>query len=213
MRPEVNAHLRSLYNREPQKGSDGKLHELAEIPCMHRERAEALADLFRRLRPARSAEVGFAYGHSTIHILSVMEEEGFGHHTAIDPYQEEWWHGIGSRAVADLKLADRFRFMQRLSFVAFAAMHAQRERVDFLFIDGDHKIDFTMADLTFGDQVLSPNGVVVLDDGWMPAVQKVAAFVRTNLPHYQEIDSGDKDLIAFQKTGTDQREWDHYAEF
>lgn len=214
MLDRTRARLEALYTGGPQRGSDGQLHDILKDTFMPRDRAAALTELHRSRRPELSAEIGFAYGFSTLHILDAMTEDGYGHHTAIDPYERSMWHGIGLRAVEDAGLGERFDFVERLSLIGLGAMFEAGTRVDFLFIDGNHTFNFALCDASAGDAVLQLGGILVFDDYWMPSIQKVAGFIRSNLNQvYCEVPSGHVHLVAFEKVGYDQREWNHYAEF
>jgi hypothetical protein len=51
--------------------------------------------LVRELKPENSLEIGLAFGFSTMYFLAAIHANGSGHHVAVDPFQYEWWHGIG----------------------------------------------------------------------------------------------------------------------
>src|ERR1700677_1822896 len=94
LKPAFRDVLKSMYAVDPQQGSAGpvELNEQVRIP---EASGMWLHDLCLKLKPARTLEIGMAYGFSTLYILAALDEIGAGRHTAIDPWQEELWHNVG----------------------------------------------------------------------------------------------------------------------
>jgi hypothetical protein len=76
--------------------------------------AEALKlyESVRELRPAASAEVGFAQGISALAILQALIDNGDGLHHVMDPFQAGY-QDAGLAMVARACLESRFRFYRQ----------------------------------------------------------------------------------------------------
>ena len=92
-------------------------------------------------------------------------------------------------------------------------MVKQGRRAQYVYIDGSHLFDDTLSDFCLSDQLVDQGGMIMLDDLWMPAVQRVVDFVRTNMPWYERVDLGCDNLGGFRKIGSDARTWDHFENF
>ena len=75
--------LRSMYDREPQMGTDGKKHEMTPSDGIPIQDGIYIYELCKRVRPARTLEVGFAEGYSTLFFLAAASINGTGSHFAI----------------------------------------------------------------------------------------------------------------------------------
>lgn len=141
-------------------------------------------------------EVGCASGTSSLYMLQGLSEvaavaEGSGSAaaslTAIDPSQASFWGNIGSDAVASTGLGHLFQLVSKPSALALPQLldDASRgpESVDLVFIDGCHRFDDVLLDITYAAKLLRVGGVLVLDDAHpaLPGVLRAANFARTNL--------------------------------
>jgi predicted O-methyltransferase YrrM len=205
--------LEALYAGGEHRGTDGKLHAIDPGPKVMWQLGEELADFHSRLKPHFSVEVGLAYGFSTLFILDAMQRGNYGQHVAIDPFQTSLWHGIGLQAVKDARLGSRFKWIEERSAYALSRMERNRTRAQVVYIDGSHLFDNAIIDLSLSDQILDIGGVVLIDDLWMPAVQRMVAFVEKNMACYERLPVRSEILAGFRKTGWDERPWDHYVEF
>lgn len=178
------------------------------LTSIREEEADVLAHLLKERGLRRTLEVGFAYGCSTAYIMDATGAP----HVAIDPYQDAYGNR-GLKNINALGLQGRFELRPQLSRVALPALAAEGRTFDFIFIDGGHKYDEVFLDWALCDPLLEQSGFVVFDDAWMDSVKHVAAFIRANRADYHEIDLGYWNLFAFQKLGTDTRNWDHFVEF
>src|SRR5687767_1258563 len=79
--------------------------------------AKVLYDFVRAVKPARTLEVGMAYGISTLCICQAHQDNGAGAgcHIVIDPYQEESFKGAGLANLERASLKDMLRFYQARS--------------------------------------------------------------------------------------------------
>lgn len=213
----TKAKLEVLYSGGEHRGTDGRLHGVDPRAMVPWPIAEEIAELHRAVKPKLSIEVGLAYGCSTLFILDAMREGRYGRHIAIDPYQRDRWHGVGLQAIKDVGLAGRFprrfRWIEERSSFALAQLGRSGKRAQFAYIDGSHLFDDKLSDFCLSDQILDEGGVVILDDVWLPAVKRLAAYITTNMTWYEPVSLRAENLVGFRKVGRDQRPWDHYAEF
>jgi predicted O-methyltransferase YrrM len=212
--PEAVKILESMYRSEPQLGSDGRLHEIDSITRISREQGCYLYNLHKTHRPELSVEIGLAYGFSTIFLLSAMKEGEYGHHIAIDPFQNHpIWKGIGLQKVQELEMASRFTFMEEKSITAIPRLIDEGRKAQFIFVDGDHKFDSVIVDFVLADHICALNGHIIFDDMWMPSIRKVVQFIKENRGDYLSVACPIENIAVFQKVGSDTRDWRHYVEF
>lgn len=205
--------LDSLYAGGKHRGVDGQLHQIWELSRISEEQGEILARLHRDLRPALSVEIGLAYGFSTLFILDAMQEGSYGHHIAIDPGADDYWHGVGLRAVKESGLSERFRWLKAPSAEGLPELIGAGKRAQFIYIDGDHKFDFALVDFFLSDGLLDAGGLIAMDDMWMPSIKRVVSFISKNMKWYERVDVAYENLAVFRKIGRDDRVWDHFVEF
>jgi len=212
LRPAFRDRLKSMYSGELQPGDDGPvvLHKLVRIS---EPEGMWIYETCRRMKPKRTLEVGLAYGFSTIYILAAIDQTGVGHHTAIDPYQKTAWHGVGVRQVKQLNMLSSFQWLDELSFTALARLAAQQEEFDFIFVDGNHRFDDVLVDFTLAAEVCPMGGNLILDDMWLPSIQTVASWIRSNRTDFREISAPIDNISQFERVAEDHREWDHFVQF
>jgi hypothetical protein len=206
--------LLSMYANEPQCGSDGVFHALDTVTRISPAQGMWLYELCRELNPKQTAEIGLAYGFSTIYFLAALHENGTGSHTAIDPFQGgPYWHGIGFYHAETLATSDGFRFINKNSFPALVDLAAAGERFEVVFIDGSHRFDDALIDFTLAAELCPLGGYVLLDDMWMPSIQRAASFIRRNRTDFAEVATPISNIAAFKRTGHDERQWNHHVDF
>lgn len=190
------------------------LYEQLEIPDDDRltsikpHEGEYLSRLIREHDITKTLEVGLAYGCSAAYIMEATRSA----HVAIDPYQDDY-HNLGVKNAKKLGFAHYLHVVSEPSHLALADLLRREERFEFIFIDGGHKFDEIFVDWYFSSLLLVSEGIVVFHDTWLRSTQTVVAFIQKNRRDYREVASGQENMIAFQKTGSDDREWDHFAEF
>jgi predicted O-methyltransferase YrrM len=170
--------------------------------------------LLRELKPDNSLEIGLAFGFSTMYFLAAIHANGGGHHVAVDPFQDEWWHGIG---VAREKVAGTergsFEFTQETSILALTRFAREQRKFGVIFIDADHTFDGVLIDFSLASLVCDPGSYIILDDMWMPSIQKAVSFIRSNRQDFTVLPSPVTSLAVFRRTDTDKRKWDHFVPF
>jgi predicted O-methyltransferase YrrM len=130
--------LATMYEKHPQRDSDGLLHELDDITKISIEQGHLLAQLHASIKPKVSIEIGLAYGFSTLFILDAAFHTNAGRHIAIDPFQDSMWHGIGRQAVQELNFGSRFEHIPETSVAALTDLCKQGVKADYIYIDGAH---------------------------------------------------------------------------
>jgi predicted O-methyltransferase YrrM len=179
--------LLSMYRGDPQLGIDGQRHFLQKNTKVPAEEGMWLYEQCRKSKPERSLEIGLAYGFSTLFFLAALARNNFGHHSAIDPYQESAWHGIGLTITNALAPSGRFRFIEDTSVSAAVQLEREGLPYDVIFIDGGHRFEEVLVDFFLYAQLCKVNGLIILDDMWMSSVKSVASFVRTNRSDFSEV--------------------------
>jgi predicted O-methyltransferase YrrM len=126
---------------------------------------ELLQRIIRELRPARTLEVGLAYGISTLFICEALAQASPGAtHTVIDPFQNGKWRGLGLRNLTQAGYRQLVEFREAPSEVVLPQLLADGRTLDFAFIDGLHRFDQVMVEFYYINRLLEPGGVVVFDD-------------------------------------------------
>jgi predicted O-methyltransferase YrrM len=205
--------LLSMYNGEPQLGSDGERHNLDAKVHISGEQGMWLHNLCRETKAKTTLEIGLAYGYSTVYFLASIHENGFGHHTAVDPIQTTFWHGIGLCQPRSLGMSDSFGFIEEQSVPALVHFADRGKTFEVIFIDGNHRFDDVLVDFTLASELCSMEGCIVLDDMWMPSICRAVAFIRSNRKDFEELKTPVANIAAFRRIGEDARQWNHYVEF
>jgi predicted O-methyltransferase YrrM len=173
------------------------------------DQGATIHDFLRSHSIKKSLEIGFAYGFSTIWILDAMQSNP---HVAIDPFEKTGWHGIGLVQVKRLGFKYNFRWIEDYSIHSLSDMIRQKERFDFIYIDGNHKFDDVLVDFYLSDQLLNLGGYIAFDDMWMQSIRTVVSFVQNNRA-YALVTQPIENMAILQKQHNDNRDWTHFAPF
>jgi predicted O-methyltransferase YrrM len=213
----LRARLESMYRQEDQIGGDGLKHPVDAITRISPSQGMWLYEFYLQSRPARSLEVGMAYGFSTLYFLAAMARLGGGHHTAVDPFQTSAWHGIGlahAKAITSGILPpSAFEFIEDRSDRAAIDFARAARQFDLIFIDGNHRYDDALVDFYLHAPLCAMGGHIVFDDMWMSSIQTVVAYIRANRPDFKAVDSTVGNIAVFRKVAEDQRSWKHFRAF
>ncbi len=170
--------------------------------------------LAHETRPDNTLETGLAFGYSTVYFLAAIRANGKGHHVALDPHQSDWWNGIGLAREKVLGTEPGiFEFSPEDSIQGLARFVREQRRFGIIFIDGDHTFDGALFDFSLASLICEVGGHIIFDDMWMPSIQRVASFIRLNRSDFIEVRTPVKTLAVFKKTGSDQRQWNHFVPF
>lgn len=180
--PEINSVIHEIYSTGFVQDENGALHS-HYCSSVTFQAGTLLYELVREVKPVKTLEVGMAYGLSSLFICQALADNGGGHHTAIDPYQQEIYQSIGLFNLERSNFKDMLRFLQASSQNVLPQLVLQEECFDFAFIDGSHLFDHAFVDFFYIDKMIKVGGCVVIDDIWMPSVRKVASFILKNKPY------------------------------
>jgi predicted O-methyltransferase YrrM len=210
LHPTTRNILDDMYGSTPLFGTESaEPIALDRTTMISAQQGAAIHDFIRSHSIKKSLEIGFAYGFSTIWILDALQSQT---HVAIDPFQKSYWHGIGLAQVKRLGFEYNFRWIDDYSIHALSDMIRQKERFDFIYIDGNHRFDDVLVDFYLSDQVLTCGGYIAFDDMWMRSVRTVVSFIQNNRA-YMPIPQPSKNMIILQKQNDDNRDWSHFNSF
>lgn len=205
--------LISMYTGEPQLGADGLRHELDAITRLDARIGLWLYESCLKAKPTATLDIGLAYGFSTLFILAALAKNGAGHHTAVDPYEHELWHGVGIEKVKQVGMEGSCRIAEDYCARTTTDLAREGQKFDLILIDGDHRFDSVLVDFTLCSGLCAIGGQIILDDMWMPAVRTAAAFVRTNRRDFEELPTPLRQFAVFRRKAPDTREWYHFKRF
>jgi len=202
----INTVLEEIYRTEKVLDPEGTPKDAFPV-SLSRSDGEALYDVVTHTNGSRTLEVGLAYGISALHILQALQDNGGGAHTAVDPYQQKWWNGIGVLNVKRAGLQDIFRCFVEPSYMVLPRLLGDKERYDFIFIDGNHRFEFSLLDFFYTDRLLQTGGRIMLHDTWMPSIRKLFSFIDTNRRGCYRLDTR---FCGGNRTGSDR--WRAFAQ-
>jgi len=175
----VNQLIRQIYETGLVEDRDGRKYDAFPSSISHDDGA-AIYKAVRDFRALRTLETGMAYGLSSLFMLQAVKDNGGTLHVSIDPYQEAWWHNVGLANVERAGFAASHRFFAAPSYNAMPELIEAGERFDAIFIDGNHRFEYSLIDFIFGDQLLNKGGCLILHDPWMPSIRKAISFIVRN---------------------------------
>lgn len=174
--------------------------------------------LVREFRPDRLLEIGMATGISSAYMARARQTYGGSRHVVVDPFQTADWGGGGRELLRSLDLMAGVEVIEETSLRALTRMEAAGDRFDFVFIDGNHCFDYTLADILLADLVLADGGVIVLDDATGFGVADSVRYVDRHRPNlaripldpplvhwFRELTGRRRRLAVYCKRGEDRR--------
>ena len=180
----------SVAYAEPTTPANTSTATTAAVDRPHGMQAREVAILCRIAREEKCKtilEVGMANGSSTVALLKTLAENGGGHVTSIDPFQNKGENGIdygiggqGVRNVAAAGFASMHRLMEAYDYIALPQLVAEKAQFDMVFIDGYHSFDYTFLDFFYADLLLKEGGICAFHDTGWPTVYKVTDFLMKN---------------------------------
>jgi hypothetical protein len=78
-----------------------------------------------------------------------------------------------------------------------------RGALDIIFVDRRHLFDFALTDFTVSGELCSMGGHIILEDMWLPSIQRVVAFIRENREDFTEVETPVGNIGVFRRTGAD----------
>ncbi len=176
----MNPIIESLYETKHAENADGELMAIEPASILP-EDGNMLYSLVRQHADGRSLEIGLAFGLAALYMCQGHIDNGGGHHTAIDPYQEKWFKQCGTLNVERLGFAESFTFLQQRTHEALPALFRDGERFNVVFLDGNHRFEYIMHDFFYASRMLEVGGHLMLHDPWMPSTRKATSFILRNL--------------------------------
>jgi predicted O-methyltransferase YrrM len=147
-----------------------------------------------------AVEVGMAFGISTLCIADALQRNAThppARLVTIDPHQSSGWHGAGMHLIRRAGFEGIVELIEQPSQLALPRLVEIGERFGFALIDGWHTFDHTLVDFFFADALLTPGGIVVVDDTGYPAINGVVRFILANRD-YELVESVDyRDDVRF----------------
>lgn len=129
-----------------------------------------LYGLVRAMRPAVVVEIGSARGRSTCALALACRHNRHGKVYAIDPHTLNPWTEIGTEGITEAFLRSRLRayglyeWCEVMTTTSGEAAKTWSQKVDLLFIDGDHSFDGVRLDFESFRPWLAPGAMVVFHD-------------------------------------------------
>jgi predicted O-methyltransferase YrrM len=175
----VSSVLERAYREGSVLDSDGAAVSLAPH-SVDWQQGEAVRDLAMSEQVERTIEVGLALGMSALFLAQAVLERG-GHHVAIDPFQQESWNRAGLRTLREAGVEEVVEVIEEESQLALPRLVSEGRTFDFAFIDGDHRFEGVFLDIYFMTRLIRPEGLIVVDDMWLPSVRTAVAYLERNL--------------------------------
>jgi predicted O-methyltransferase YrrM len=175
----MNELIRKIYETGVVEDREGHTYDAFPSSIGHDDGA-AIYKVVRDFGSLRTLETGMAYGLSSLFMLQAVTENGGTLHVSIDPYQAAWWHNVGLANVERAGFAASHRFFAAPSYNAMPELLKAGERFDAIFIDGNHRFEYSLIDFVFADQLLNKGGCLILHDPWMPSIRKAISFIVRN---------------------------------
>jgi len=185
---------------------------------MTRASGEALTQLIAKERATNFLEVGLGLGLSTVFLsLGILQHRETFDALTLDPFQERGWDSVGLETIRRAGLSEFVEFAAKHSEYALPRLAEAGAKFDFIFVDGGHLFDNVFVDTFYAIRLVRPGSLIVLDDRWMPAVQKAAAFFVSNLGLVDESAEqgtpGYRFIYLRVPETLPERKWDHYTAF
>lgn len=204
--------LDDLYGGVIKQTSAGEDREITPIESITRPAAQFVYDTVRQVRPEKSIEVGMAWGFSSVAICSALRDVHGGVNIAIDPFQLKWYQGVALATLEKYRLSSFVQHQEQRSDVFLPKFWSDNNRIQFAFIDGDHRIDAVFVDFYYVDKMLDAGGVVIFDDYQFSSVMNVVRYALKNF-HYESLPCEQVRFAVIRKVKEDDRGWDAYGEF
>lgn len=151
----------------------------------------ALYGVVQKHRPRVVAEIGMAYGVSSLTILSALRNNGDGGRLiSIDPYIG-WSTGriVALNQVRRAGFEDTHQHLYEPSYSGLPRLLHDGTPIDLVYIDGNHNFDYAFTDFFLADKLVKKKGVIGFNDcGWQ-SVFRVIQFLK-RYRRYAELEVG-----------------------
>lgn len=233
----------SLYESETITSDGGREFRLRI--GVTREQGQAIRDLVFSCGAVRSLETGFGLGFSALWICDALLASGDPNatHVAMDPIQKERFDDVGLKIVRDAGVADMVRLHRQPSSLVLPRLVQEAldagsrleygvgsvNAFDVAFIDGAHHFENAFLDIYYAFMLVRPEGLIIVDDEWMPAVRHAIAYFEANMgferlpspidtPKRRRMlrrdDEGFIRMAVLRRPSAGlERDWDHFVPF
>jgi predicted O-methyltransferase YrrM len=160
-------------------------------------------DVVRDLLLAENArvviEVGLAYGSSALAIAEALVCQGTegAAHVIIDAFQDQF-HEAGWNALVTVGMAGVCSLLRERSQLALPRLVVDGVVADAAFVDGSHIFHNVFVDLFFLRELVSPGGLVVLDDCCWSSVTTAVRYFELNTGWQAEPTAAETRLRAYR---------------
>ncbi len=175
MNPVLEEIVRTGYVHTPDRGERVQLNS-----SISPDKGQFLQRIIRDLDARVTLETGCCFGVSGMWICDALRETGGQRHYIADPYQHEWYKGIGINNLREAGHGELVEFHEQPAHMALPRLEERGVQLDFAFIDGWHTFDYALVDFFLVDRMLKVGGVVALDDPNMIPVKKLCRYIATN---------------------------------
>lgn len=182
----------SFYEEDIKIDEKGNKQYISQT-SLRKNECYALYNIVSRYLPKKTLEVGFALGASAIAIMAAKAAHDISDkHVVLDPFQSKLSFNVGLLNVEKAGFANRLILHEEFSENYLNTLYNKNEKLDFIFIDGNHSIGQAVTDAFLADKVLSPNGIIGIHDSLLFST---AASIR-----YLLLDHGYKLIHAPEKS-------------
>jgi len=208
----MNTLLERIYETGTILTADGQRLQ-ATPPGVPRQLAATLYRLVRENRIHQTLEVGMAFGLSSLAICQALQDNGGGHHIAVDPLQTTTYKSVGLLNLDRSGLADLATLHEQPSHLVLPYLLRQGQKFGLIFIDGSHLFDFVMVDFFYAQRLIPIGGWICMDDTtFIQPVTTAFTFITRNLDHI-EITEVTQQYCVLKKIAEDRRPWNHFKPF
>ena len=165
-----------------------------------------LRNLFLALKPARTLEIGLAFGASSLIFTESHRELNRPpqkQHIAIDPFQSDYWDACGLMVNERAGLGGYLELVERYSCFELPALAQKNLKFGLVYVDGSHQFEDVFVDFYFINRLVEDGGIVAFDDSSDRQVAKVLRFIDANLNSGWER----LDLAPFRADGGKSLKW------
>lgn len=154
------------------------IEEVDNLPCSHPasvniDVANFYYALTKMIRPLLVVEIGCFIGFSTLHFAQALREQGFGKMISIDAF--DWdvdaGQGMENRQNVALRFWQKAQLKGIVTYVkgystdVYPQIESEiKNKIDLLYIDGDHSINGVFKDLNTYYNDVRVGGLIILHD-------------------------------------------------
>lgn len=190
--------------------------EAGQTP-LDRDQMIEVVRLALELGPVSVLEVGLGWGASA----AALQASGAVHHHVIAAWDDDRPRFEAGCRNARLHGARGVEIHEGESQFILPALASKGLKFDLALIDGGHRFDDVFLDAWYCGRMLRPGGFLLLDDTWMPSIQAVVEWLRTNMDGiWLPLETTVSNFAIFRRragqdgqVAPDERSWTHFVPF